>query len=1002
MRNLKKVLCLVLSLAMMLSVMVMGTGAVYTDQASIKNTEAVDVLTALNILEGYQDGSFRPNKVVTRAEMAKIITFILNGGSKATIGSADVSTFSDMNGHWALNEVEYCVSKGIIDGYPNGTFRPENTVTGTEAAKMLLTALNYDGAVFGYVGNNWAINVNVDATKAGLYEDLGSIDPSQGMARDNVAQMVYNMLNANMMEKKISRVVNGDITYSYDESDVTAMEKFFGAETRSGVLVNIYYNKDTGEYTYYLVDADWFDKNGVPENFMFDGKTGEPRSNAKWADRIAGFTSKTDYSDLFGQNVTVLAKSITTKGSGEYSYDFGKLFGMYVNKGGVVTTGVWVDVDRGSNDYSNTIEINDVKYRLDNVSKNSPALKVVGYNQFNSELYTSSGAIDEAKVLPQYSFTAIDIDGGGDIDLFVVYPYYVLRVDKTAKDYFRVNMLNKEDDQMLWVNKATQDELLLDYDNEDGLYKTFTGDPVSSLNGKNALYDDKLDPDVEWDDVQVNGDLVKDSYVQAIPAKYTAQGEDIYNVLTVKNDKATAMKTADYKITLAGKVMDGALLDEEITSFKTLHVGDSYSYVEVNSYLFWIDDEDASQAVSEYVVVTDSAIDRDGYLGGTTGTLAKTYQAELLFTDGTTKEVDIAADKTEDQAFIGYLYTYEVNSKGNYELTAVKTVNDFPAPENFDDPTQEEQFAAFVEDSAFDHYEAYQWGAPFNENDYGVRGIYDTDKAGGFFYCTDSAEYQNYLNDYADWEDGIISEKPDMADYGIEKHRIADDAVIFAYNYIDDEYTVLKGSDLEDFEYVNDIYWSFTGANDEVELGYVAVPWSAGSSVVYAYVSANPERSQDDNKDWYVTFEAYTDPGDTKAAQTFETRHQDDEDTWLQRDAYALEKNDYVKLTLNKAGEVCNVESAFIYIPGPGYINIWGQAGEVNGDLTGKGSTKSISIDGTDYFIDGDTTVLFVDDSGRKDFTEIQDGDYVFYVADDDDITVIYIISEADYQVIVG
>ena len=76
----KKVLSLVLCVAMMLSVMVVGAGAAFSDQSKIKNTEAVDACTALNIIGGYPDGSFKPEGNITRAEVTKMICVALNGG----------------------------------------------------------------------------------------------------------------------------------------------------------------------------------------------------------------------------------------------------------------------------------------------------------------------------------------------------------------------------------------------------------------------------------------------------------------------------------------------------------------------------------------------------------------------------------------------------------------------------------------------------------------------------------------------------------------------------------------------------------------------------------------------------------------------------------------------------------------------------------------------------------------------------------------------------------
>ncbi len=82
----KKVLSLVLCVAMLLSVMVMGTGAAFTDQDEIQNAEAVDMTSALGIIDGYEDGSFQPAENIERGEAAKMISAMLNGGRELRPG----------------------------------------------------------------------------------------------------------------------------------------------------------------------------------------------------------------------------------------------------------------------------------------------------------------------------------------------------------------------------------------------------------------------------------------------------------------------------------------------------------------------------------------------------------------------------------------------------------------------------------------------------------------------------------------------------------------------------------------------------------------------------------------------------------------------------------------------------------------------------------------------------------------------------------------------------
>ena len=97
MRNLKKVLSLVLCVAMLLSVMVMGTGAAFTDQDEIQNAEAVDMTSALGIIDGYEDGSFQPAENIERGEAAKMISAMLNGG-RDSVQETTESSYNDVLG----------------------------------------------------------------------------------------------------------------------------------------------------------------------------------------------------------------------------------------------------------------------------------------------------------------------------------------------------------------------------------------------------------------------------------------------------------------------------------------------------------------------------------------------------------------------------------------------------------------------------------------------------------------------------------------------------------------------------------------------------------------------------------------------------------------------------------------------------------------------------------------------------------------------------------------
>lgn len=246
MRNLKRVLSLALASIMLIGMMVVGASAAnyddFSDKDKIVNKEAVSTLVELGVIAGKDDGTYDPTGIVTRAEMAKMICVVLNGGKDPSLGNVTKYTYTDTVGHWAAPYIEYCAIRNIVAGKGDGTFGPNETVTGSQAAKMLLVAAGYQSAIEGFTGANWEVNTNVRANAVGLYDGL-DINPSQGLTRDSAAQMVYNILDVEQVTYKYTLVANGDGTFtSVTEIDKTAdnktvLEDKFGAVKVEGVVV---------------------------------------------------------------------------------------------------------------------------------------------------------------------------------------------------------------------------------------------------------------------------------------------------------------------------------------------------------------------------------------------------------------------------------------------------------------------------------------------------------------------------------------------------------------------------------------------------------------------------------------------------------------------------------------------------------------------------------------------------------------------------------------------
>ena len=211
----KKFLSLVLALVMTMSLVTVSAGAKdFTDDSKITYKEAVDVISAIGVVDGYSAGDFKPDDVLTRGAAAKIICNLILGPTTASALSADSAPFKDVPvSNTFAGYITYCSQQGIINGYSDGTFRPTGTLSGNAFMKMLLGALGYDSSIEGYTGANWQVSVIKQASGIGLDDGNDEFVGSQAVTRQEAALYAFNMLQATMVEyDKKDTIVVGDIT----------------------------------------------------------------------------------------------------------------------------------------------------------------------------------------------------------------------------------------------------------------------------------------------------------------------------------------------------------------------------------------------------------------------------------------------------------------------------------------------------------------------------------------------------------------------------------------------------------------------------------------------------------------------------------------------------------------------------------------------------------------------------------------------------------------------
>ena len=531
MKNLKKVLALVLAFACAFT---MFAGAAFTDSADIKvKSEVVDTLVELGVIQGYDDGSFRPNETVTRAQMAKMIYVLRTGNSDASAYNDDYTTFTDISTHWGRGYIKYCQSLGIIAGKSATIFAPDAKVTTQEAAKMLLVTLGYDAKKAGLVGTGWASKTNALADENGLLDDVNT-SFTAACPRQYAAQLIYNTIDA-------PTVVWRDDAYHHtnvlDKDNQTVGEKYMSLKKTTSTLTKV--TKTSGKDTY-TITLDNSDKIIDWDNTTEDKPLTE-------------FTEvKKDYSDLLYKTVTVLHKDRKTV-YGVYATDdntqqSGLLKNLKMDGSKAKLDGTKYDLADASKQtvYVNGKDVTDEIQKLN--AKKSPIENFI--NAYGDDASKKYDKADNYWQGTQVSLIATD--DTSDYSILKVKTFAVAKVTAVGSDYINVTVKNGD--------------------------KTIT-------NNKTKLEKD----DWDWYD-----GIKKDDYVVVTAAGNYGSGNGLVEKAEVVSGKVTGTKSDDGVsvggnwYTMAGKTYNDSGKAEG-PAVKRPNTGSNVDLVIVNGYVYYTD-----------------------------------------------------------------------------------------------------------------------------------------------------------------------------------------------------------------------------------------------------------------------------------------------------------------------------------------------------------------------------------------------------------------------------
>ena len=553
----------------------MFAGAAFTDSADFKvKTEVVDTLVQLGVINCYTDGSFKPNDTVTRAEMAKMIYVLRTGNSDASAYNNDKTTFTDIKGHWAAGYIKYCQSLGIIAGVSATQFKPDTNVTAQEAAKMLLVTLGYDATKAGLVGINWASKTNALADENGLLDDV-TTSFTGPCPRQYAAQLMYNAIDAATVVWRDDAYTNVNVL---GDDNQTIGEKYMGLKYATGILLasgKVGLN-GTGSSEALTIEAD--------EKQTINGTTVAAGDDYSFVD------IKTDYSEFLGMAVKVMYK------------DKDKVYGVYATDDNDVNIAALAsDLDTVSGETK--FKVNDTKY---SVNKNGMTIYTIGVDTKGDVKIASTAVKNNASDIS----TAIKAIKDSDMEITVI-----------SND-------NDEKVDAIFVNNKTFAKLTT-VNSTSVSYKSVLLDMKGNTTGAAV----KLD--LEDDEPEVYDGYKKDDYVFV--------GADLYNDAVVIEKAATLSGKADSFKADSIKI-DGKWHDYVLASGKsyTAKAGKTYTGYVYGSYIYYLTGESGSNSDVDTLLVKSV---------GDYKKMDEGYETKVYFEDGTEKIINVTDVVTPKSGF---------------------------------------------------------------------------------------------------------------------------------------------------------------------------------------------------------------------------------------------------------------------------------------------------------------------------------------------------------------